>query len=605
MSDPLFWPSKTSSRPIGHTAPISLTQDLSPEQPADILLLGCGDPRNILFTLSADVVASSGPRKLDITCCDIEPAVLARNILLFTLLEDKEHLDPIWDAFYHFKIDDQTLAVVTHQSQKLYEKANSIETWRQSPYGSFLKFIDTRTLAELRRHWKHYADFPNLPPARLKQLSLEQLELSESALDKNGTVTSASLAAGMLWAQAAMPLSNLIKRYWETGRIFSGDGDIQAAKHLNPTFVYSALGEGFKVQPDTFPGFHLTPTIAPIFSDIGNSAIPGTEAAIVDSMKQQFGAWADAFHISRAAEAITLRFYSGEALAFCRALDSFASTGKPATGVFVSAWRASLINLDELSASTPPAPTTFDVIDTSNLIDHAGIINPLVAARPLLKETPASQSILYTETRRPAHDKPLQPFLRRICVTIPTLAVLLGIVPRPYVSTFTTLSDTHVISSQEHVKRTHERIAWVDPSGGDHHAKQKRLIPSFDAQDLAETIHGLHDQMFSRDKAHVTLFGGRIKSEQPFHHTRETLALFLRLVKRRIHLKTGNWGEVGTAFLKLVDQNQNHNSKVYTQDVCLQVHLAHVHTIDPLKPNWMTQPCLNPRSDIFKNWSTA
>ncbi|KAG8791931.1 hypothetical protein FRC12_007768 [Ceratobasidium sp. 428] len=60
MSLPLFWPMKTTFRPIGNTAAVSLTQDLAPEQSADILLLGCGDPRHILFTLFADVVAPPG-----------------------------------------------------------------------------------------------------------------------------------------------------------------------------------------------------------------------------------------------------------------------------------------------------------------------------------------------------------------------------------------------------------------------------------------------------------------------------------------------------------------------------------------------------------------
>lgn len=60
MSHPLFWLSKLFFYPIGNTAAISLTQDLSPEQSADVLLLGCGDPRNILFTLYSDLMNSSG-----------------------------------------------------------------------------------------------------------------------------------------------------------------------------------------------------------------------------------------------------------------------------------------------------------------------------------------------------------------------------------------------------------------------------------------------------------------------------------------------------------------------------------------------------------------
>lgn len=60
MSHPLYWPSKLFFYPIGNTAAVSLTRDLSPEQSADILLLGCGDPRNILYTLYADVTVDTG-----------------------------------------------------------------------------------------------------------------------------------------------------------------------------------------------------------------------------------------------------------------------------------------------------------------------------------------------------------------------------------------------------------------------------------------------------------------------------------------------------------------------------------------------------------------
>ena len=36
--------------PIGNTPAVCLTQDLPREQKANVLLLGCGDVRNILFT---------------------------------------------------------------------------------------------------------------------------------------------------------------------------------------------------------------------------------------------------------------------------------------------------------------------------------------------------------------------------------------------------------------------------------------------------------------------------------------------------------------------------------------------------------------------------
>jgi hypothetical protein len=55
MAHPLFWPTKQFYYPIGNTSAVCLTQDLPPWQPADVLLLGCGDPRNILYTVYSDL----------------------------------------------------------------------------------------------------------------------------------------------------------------------------------------------------------------------------------------------------------------------------------------------------------------------------------------------------------------------------------------------------------------------------------------------------------------------------------------------------------------------------------------------------------------------
>lgn len=94
MAHPVLWPKNTFFYPIGNTSAISLTETLPPEEPGTILLLGCGDPRSILFTVHSETTLSTslldrccfthlhklhqstGQRKLDFTCCDAEPAVL-------------------------------------------------------------------------------------------------------------------------------------------------------------------------------------------------------------------------------------------------------------------------------------------------------------------------------------------------------------------------------------------------------------------------------------------------------------------------------------------------------------------------------------------------
>lgn len=51
MAHPLDWPGAYYFYPIGNTSAISLTRDLPPEDPANMLLLGCGDARNVLYTI--------------------------------------------------------------------------------------------------------------------------------------------------------------------------------------------------------------------------------------------------------------------------------------------------------------------------------------------------------------------------------------------------------------------------------------------------------------------------------------------------------------------------------------------------------------------------
>jgi hypothetical protein len=55
MAHPLIWSNIRYFYPIGNTPPVCLTRALDPEEASTILLLGAGDPRNILFTLSSAV----------------------------------------------------------------------------------------------------------------------------------------------------------------------------------------------------------------------------------------------------------------------------------------------------------------------------------------------------------------------------------------------------------------------------------------------------------------------------------------------------------------------------------------------------------------------
>ncbi|KAG8723861.1 hypothetical protein FRC09_001440 [Ceratobasidium sp. 395] len=510
-------------------------------------------------------------------------------------------MDQVWDIFYHFKIDDKATDTLIHQSEKLFKTAESIETWSQSPYGSCIKFVDGRTLVEIRRYWQSFAGFPRIPSNRLDKLLKAQSKISQSASGNSGNNKSASHTTGILWAQAATSMNSLFKRYWETGTLCSKDSDAKSSTKLNPTFVYTSAGEEFNLHPGTFPqGFHLTSALTPIRSDSSNLPTAGIESTIVETMKRQFQAWAEAFRASRSTELITLRFFCGDALAFCHALDTYGSTHNPSTGVFASPWRAAQINFGGTETNTSPIPTSFDIIDTSHLSDHVGLLNVLLAASPLLKKNSASQSVLYTETSLWAGKEPIRPFLDRIYTTIPTFSALFGISPRAYISGFTTHFNIHEMLSPQHIDHYHERVAWSDPSRGDRYASRQRV--SMDAKDLSRTVYSIYDKMFASEQ--VMVMGGvRMMTPIPLHYHRETLVVLWKLVKRRITLRNGGWDMVIDNFVGHYEGAQYPLSAgVYNEDLRVRLHLHSIYTIPPLRPDWRVRWAASHSSGVFRDW---
>lgn len=80
---------------VGNTPAVSLTRCLPQVVDADILLLGCGDVRNILYTAYTEsgfreyeivfewiikclLCGMIAARRLDITACDVEDAIIGR-----------------------------------------------------------------------------------------------------------------------------------------------------------------------------------------------------------------------------------------------------------------------------------------------------------------------------------------------------------------------------------------------------------------------------------------------------------------------------------------------------------------------------------------------
>ncbi|CCO31467.1 hypothetical protein BN14_05509 [Rhizoctonia solani AG-1 IB] len=472
---------------------------------------------------------------------------------------------------------------------------------------------DTRTLSELRRLWKSYADFPRLPADRKNRIAKEQIQLSNSVGDAGSVAMSQSRSAGMLWPQAMEPVAKLFRKYWETGTTFSLASEIKSATNLNPTFIYSLSGEGFNPHYGTFPcGFHLITGFAPIKSDPAGPP-PSTGSAAINTSKQQFAAWCRAFQKSLSAKSLTIRFFAGDALQFCRALDQYRTTGDPSTDLFVSAYRATQINFYRPTIDGT-IPMVFDVIDTSNLTDHLGLFNLLLVAHGLLKDIPHTQAVLYTETLIPSGRDATKSFLDRILTDVPTLSMLFGIAPRPYVSNFTTHCNAHEVIFTELKAQYHERVAWSGPSGGDNLLQTlKARTISFEADSLARILYSIYDNMFAAEKigammSSMALNPNSMIDFSKVHFQRETVALLFQVVQRRVHLCSGDWEQVVMKFFAMCTSAGGRiiESNCF-QDLCLQLHLHGVYTVDTLKPDWASNPefRFSPHSDLFNSWSST
>ncbi|KAG8763765.1 hypothetical protein FRC12_008410 [Ceratobasidium sp. 428] len=316
------------------------------------------------------------PRKIDVTCCDIEPTVLARNIVLFTLLEDGISSTTVWDIFYHFKLSTHIAGILATHARELVKLSENCVAWRELKYGDFIKFVDANSLFELRRFWTFYAEFPNISSVRLDKLKREQATVAATLADKlDGALNiGVGRSATVVWKDASRSVSNEFKHYWMHGTTATTNKDLQKITTLNSTFCYSAaLGETFDQGLDnTFlQGFHFAPAFVPIELDpVGSNVTTAMAKA-----KQQFKASCAALEASRKASALTLRFFVGDAIALGKALNKYVKSGNPKTEVFAAPWRAAPIDLTEHVNSVPEPPLSFDVIDTSLLAGMLGMVN--------------------------------------------------------------------------------------------------------------------------------------------------------------------------------------------------------------------------------------
>ncbi|KAF9476997.1 hypothetical protein BDN70DRAFT_838433 [Pholiota conissans] len=616
MVHPVYWPKKWFFYPIGNTPPVCLTQDLAPEKNAEILLLGCGDPRNILYTVYADLAPDFRP--LDVTCCDWEPAILARNILLMTMIVDGTSMEVAWSIFYHFFLDEAAHGFLMAQCRTLVQSSSSMKTWKESKYGHFLRFCNEHSLSEVRRHWVLYSESEN-------DTELERIILRNSFLDSMET-TIQLYADKICTFRAAGPLFlNMVsdghitrsyKNFWTTGIPLSKSSQEIDASYPNPTFAYSVAGKKFNVHYGTDPimAFYMAPALS-----LGKGGKPPSSVTtedLVESAKSQFSAWCSAFKTRLSfdeAARITIRFHVGEALAFSQALHIAKEQKTTKTGIHAQSWGGPPIMLDEEDyglSSTNPAPLLFNVIETSNLSDHVGVVNLLVATVPILQRKP--WSIIHTSTllRLDPKNLPKSALSNSACGDVPTFSMLLGVIPSPHLWHFTTRSNKHeIIASSAFQGQLHESMSWRFISS----YVSTVVLRSQDAEighfkftcneaQLAKIFMGLYLRMFADENqmrnAKKRGDSETLHKQNIVHYNRASFVAFLDLVKGNVQV---DWLRTMVLLIELIQNDHTLMIGMNNyQDLMCNLYLRNVHTLFVHTSKYVES--LRKADDRFHGW---
>ncbi|KAI0381466.1 hypothetical protein F5Y04DRAFT_82368 [Hypomontagnella monticulosa] len=582
---------------LGNTPAVSLTRGLPQGVNADALLLGCGDIRNILFTAYCE--RGFPPRNFDITCCDIESAVIARNVLLFTLLVDGVNADDAWNIFFHLRIDQDSKKLIKDQAQKIVSLSENLNQWNEGRYGSILRFCDAGSLQEARQIWVKYASSQSKSEASFDEDIKRTRNLLNIKMGKpegqSHTITTGLRSAAPLLTQSKGQISQIYDHFWKNGTLTKRPGKIP-----NPTFS-EALSANAYLHYGTDPilGFHLATAFAKLAPT--SPLRPGKDDEIINNVvgaaKTQFREWIQAFQ-GIPEERITIRFAVSDALSFAHSLKAISTLKHNSASLFRRQLDTALVELDPAAYATAnSAPTSFDVVDTSNLADHLGALNLLIAATPLLKGS--ASSTLWMETLLTKEKTRKEQFDVLLRGHGPTVSLLLGVTPVDFWTNATSVScvDETMMSSMApsiDKQQTHSRLAWKLGAHFSSQPSNTRALYS-EPQELAKAIFQVYAHMFEGEDPTTFKRDGMMEKINaagfPLFH-RGTFTALIKHVQSNV---STNWPSFWEHLLAMINEDIQDVStlrNLYRQELGTQLHIQGIHSEPWLRQDVSSNPSL-------------
>lgn len=525
---------------------------------------------------------------------------LARNVVLLTLIADGIDPAAAWSIFYDFFLDKTSYDILLSQCRSLIQSSPDIQTWAASKYSPYLRFCTAESLADARRYWIIYVETEILA-SEAKIAHMESFISGMKSVLATYTVTNDDLhclrSAGPVIIPVLEEGPKVYTQYWSTGiTMLQGAPNLECHQYLNPMFMYSLSGATFNVHHGTNPilGFHLAPALTSIK---GVHSPSGIEIkSIVQSAFNQFSSWTTSLKDVISSH-IVIRLFVGEALPFCQALYTCRGLGQVDTGIYTRSWGGLQINFTaaEYAPTSPtPAPLRFNVIETSNLAEHVGLLNILIATTPLLQQKP--HSVLRTNTILSV-DATYTSLGNQACADIPTLSVLLGIAPSFHLSRFTTHSHQHEVLGGSATMPGYYRqtISWKIPVPRGPILLDQKVdidLPHLvcDPKDLANFFFSVYLHMFKDDSPSVVT---------PGHYMRSGFVAFLALVKERVEV---NWEQAMKHLMFRVDSDDTllMGPSNY-QDLICHLYLRGLYSVDSLLLDRLER--IRGTDDRFNGWN--
>ncbi|TLD04000.1 hypothetical protein PgNI_11381 [Pyricularia grisea] len=589
---------------LGNTPAVNLARNVPPGTDADILLLGCGDVRNILYTAYANKDSLS--RKFDITCCDVDDSILTRNIIFFSFLIDEikpRDYSKLRDAYYHLYLSGSSLEFLRTQIQNLVAEAKSWNSWQESRYGSIIKFCDKTTFEAFCSVIKLMSQLllQSEPPVAFKN-SLDDSKAEKTArLGVDGKVhTGVRSSAPLAIQPGADTLDDLrisFEHFWEHGTTTKQDPDNVPTEHANPMFS-GPLSHGDRVlhyATDPLLGFHLATAYAHLaegspLSGSGQSVQGISRAA--DTAFVQFQAWVRALVGLIRRESLIIRPVNADALALCHTFQrcNASSRSELTANLVRSQLSADKLELDRdwygpKVAEASAAPILFDAIDSSNLSDHLGVLNIVMSSGPLLKARP--WSAISTEALASVTTEGKSYFEELLCGDTLAVGAALGLTVSEYWTNSTVTSDVQealgtALRAEKNAKMFPYRMTWVPDSQFACHGNLSPLLVKMDIQGAVAMVWHAYLNMFQQENAQELLRGSpeqrkrKLQSaSMPCYH-RGTFLAFVKALVARVQT---DWGKVCKEILDRVYKDTSiMMGNNYSQELASQMHIQGLHT---------------------------